>query len=237
MNGSDCLSEFENLNKNKRTYLLPLASLVCQACHDDTVWLPPPSLLQLNLPSNVSPNPSLSYNACPVLTLNRLSDLPVQSASLHSGHIRSAIIAFKYREAVSALPVLVHALRQLPRPTGYHANNSVILPTPTTNNRLVNRGFDPVTILAHYLSKHWGIPIWRGMSRNDDTTSQKGLDRHERHQNIDNAFHMTLSLPNKRIILFDDVITTGATLSALAMSLQKTNPAIYIAAYTVTGGK
>lgn len=73
--------------------------------------------------------------------------LPIQSAAAHVSYIRAAIIAFKYKEQVDALPVLVHAIQQLPRTKGCHATNSVIVPTP---NRLRKRGYDPVSVLAYY---------------------------------------------------------------------------------------
>ena len=120
---------------------------------------------------------------------------------------------------MTKLPLLVHVLRQLPRPAGCHSQNSVILPMPTTNSRLVERGFDPVTILSAYLSKHWNIPIWQGVQRIDHTVSQQGLTRAERLTNLNDAFTLTTSPPVKRILLFDDVATTGASLQALARTL------------------
>ena len=163
--------------------------------------------------------------------------LNVQSVTLHKGYVRAAMIAFKYREEVAALPILVHALRQLPRPQGCYAKNSVLLATPTTSSRLANRGFDPTGVLAYYLSKHWDIPLWRGVKRVDDTVRQQGLDRRERRQNIENAFAIQQKPPAKRVLLFDDVMTTGATLSELAQTLKRMHPEIKLSAYTITRTK
>lgn len=118
-------------------------------------------------------------------------------------------------------------LRQLPRPKGCHSDNSVILPMPTTDSRLSKRGFDPVTILSIYLSKHWQIPLWHGVERKDDTLSQKGLDRTERLSNLNDAFMLIETPPVKRIILFDDVATTGSSLQALARSLLLSDSSIF----------
>jgi ComF family protein len=133
--------------------------------------------------------------------------------------MRQAIRAFKHSEDMTKLPLLLHALRQLPRPHGCHHDNSVIVAMPTTAQRLIKRGFDPVSILSAHLSKHWQIPLWHGVQRVDNTVSQQGLSRAERLNNLDNAFALIEKPAVKRIILFDDVATTGASLQALGRTL------------------
>ncbi|MBP3946429.1 ComF family protein [Psychrobacter sp. K31L] len=145
--------------------------------------------------------------------------LSIQAATYYDYPIRQAIRAFKHHEDMTKLPLLLHALRQLPRPHGCHHDNSVIVAMPTTNQRLIKRGFDPVSILSAHLSKHWQIPLWHGVQRIDDTISQQGLTRAERLSNLDNAFALIESPPAKRLILFDDVATTGASLQALGRAL------------------
>ncbi|MBD7946800.1 ComF family protein [Psychrobacter sp. Sa4CVA2] len=145
--------------------------------------------------------------------------LSIQAATYYDYPIRQAIRAFKYHEDMTKLPLLLHVLRQLPRPHGCHQDNSVIVAMPTTEQRLVKRGFDPVSILAAQLSKHWHIPLWQGVERIDDTISQQGLTRAERLTNLENAFALTENPPVKRLLLFDDVATTGASLQALGHAL------------------
>jgi len=171
--------------------------LLCPLCQDNIAWLPP--VFNVDIAASTS--------------------LPIQAATYYDYPIRQAIRAFKHHEDMTKLPLLVHVLRQLPRPVGCHSSNSVILPMPTTSSRLVERGFDPVTILSAYLSKHWDIPIWRGVERIDHTVSQQGLTRAERLTNLSDAFSLTEPPPVKRVLLFDDVATTGASLQALARTL------------------
>lgn len=173
------------------------SGLLCLRCHDNIAWLP--QSLHVDIAASTS--------------------LPIQVATYYDYPIRQAIRAFKHHEDMTKLPLLIHALRQLPRPAGCHSRNSVILPMPTTPSRLVERGFDPVTILSAYLSKHWDIPIWRGVQRIDHTVSQQGLTRAERLTNLNDAFLLTEPPPVKRVLLFDDVATTGASLQALARTL------------------
>lgn len=203
-------------------------SFICQDCHDSINWQP--KVLQHLVSVDKANNSQGQVTASPFT-------LDIQASAPHTSFIRSAIIAFKYKEQVDALPVLVHAIHQLPRPHGCHALNSVIIPTPTTSNRLMTRGYDPVSILSYYLSKHWQIPIFKGVSRIDDVVSQQGLDRHERQANINHAFKLDTTPAVKRLLLFDDVVTTGATLTAIAKTITTVCPDAKISAHCISHGK
>ena len=173
------------------------SGLLCSDCHNSIAWLPIPFEVDIAAGTGLS----------------------IQAATYYDYPIRQAIRSFKHHEDMTKLPLLIHVLRQLPRPQGCHRDNSVIVAMPTTNQRLTKRGFDPVSILAAQLSKHWQIPLWQGVERIDNTVSQQGLSRAERLVNLDNAFALTENPPVKRILLFDDVATTGASLQALGHAL------------------
>lgn len=170
------------------------SGLLCTHCHHSIAWLPEPFDVDIAFGKS----------------------LTIQASTYYDYPIRRAIRAFKHHEDMTKLPLLLHVIRQLPRPHGCHQHNSVIVAMPTTGQRLAKRGFDPVSILSAQLSKHWNIPLWHGVQRIDDTMSQQGLTRAERLSNLDNAFALSQSLPVKRLLLFDDVSTTGASLQALA---------------------
>lgn len=173
------------------------SGLLCSHCHNSIAWLPKP--FEVDIAAGIG--------------------LSIQAATYYDYPIRQAIRSFKHHEDMTKLPLLIHAVRQLPRPQGCHRDNSVIVAMPTTNQRLVKRGFDPVSILAAQLSKHWHIPLWQGVERIDDTISQQGLTRAERLTNLENAFALSENPPVKRLLLFDDVATTGASLQALGRTL------------------
>ena len=173
------------------------SGLLCASCHSSIAWLPKP--FEVDITAGMT--------------------LTIQAATYYDYPMRQAIKAFKHHEDMTKLPLLLHAIRQLPRPHGCHHDNSVIVAMPTTDERLIKRGFDPVSILAAYLSKHWDIPLWQGIRRVDDTVSQQGLSRAERLTNLDNAFALIEPPPVRQLLLFDDVATTGASLQALARTL------------------
>ncbi|WP_227685777.1 ComF family protein [Psychrobacter aquimaris] len=188
-------SFFANVRQRLNEHLN--SGLLCSHCHDSIAWLPKP--FNVDIAAGIA--------------------LPIQTATYYEYPLRQAIRAFKHHEDMTKLPLLLHAIRQLPRPHGCHHDNSVIVAMPTTEQRLVKRGFDPVSILSAQLSKHWQIPLWHGVTRIDDTVSQQGLTRAERLSNLDNAFALIEKPPVKRLLLFDDVATTGASLQALARTL------------------
>ena len=121
---------------------------------------------------------------------------------------------FKNHSQFHRLGVLVHALRQLERPPGCHGGNSLIIAVPTSHERLIERGFDPVHWLAQYLSFHWQIPLFMGVKR-DARRHQQGLTREARLDNMRGAFSIAALPPTSHLIIFDDVVTTGATLQSL----------------------
>lgn len=188
-------SFFANVRQRLNEHLN--SGLLCLHCHDSIAWLPKP--FSVDIAAGIA--------------------LPIQTATYYEYPLRQAIRAFKHHEDMTKLPLLLHAIRQLPRPHGCHHDNSVIVAMPTTEQRLVKRGFDPVSILSAQLSKHWQIPLWHGVTRIDDTVSQQGLTRAERLSNLDNAFALIEKPPVKRLLLFDDVATTGASLQALGRTL------------------
>lgn len=97
-----------------------------------------------------------------------------------------------------------------------------ILPIPLHPTRLKKRGFNQALELAKPLAKKLDIPLLNNaVLRQKYTQPQTELHAQERNENLTNAFQLATHLPYKHIALFDDVITTGATCSSLAQTLQQ----------------
>lgn len=121
---------------------------------------------------------------------------------------------YKNQHNLTQLLPLVHAVRKLAPPPNCHTHNSVILPVPTTTKRLRERGFDALGWLSVYLSFHWQIPLFTGLARHE-RKHQQGLSREARLTNVKQAFYFHARPQARYVILFDDVVTTGATLQAI----------------------
>src|ERR1044072_2209632 len=83
-----------------------------------------------------------------------------------------------------------------------------------------NRGFNQSELLARAVSRRTGIPVAKALSRPRSTRTQAGLSNHARRQNVTRAFRAR-PVEGKRILLIDDVMTTGATAAACALALKR----------------
>jgi ComF family protein len=85
------------------------------------------------------------------------------------------------------------------------------------------RGFNQASLLAELLSAQVSIPSKPALERIRYTTTQTALDRAERMENLHNAFRLrkNTDVRGLRVLLIDDVLTTGSTLSECARILKR----------------
>lgn len=97
-----------------------------------------------------------------------------------------------------------------------------IVPVPLHPARERARGFNQAELLADELHRHSGIPVRLLLRRIRYTTSQTHFDRRERMQNLAGAFRLrrASNVQELRVLLVDDVLTTGSTLSECARVLK-----------------
>lgn len=110
----------------------------------------------------------------------------------------------------------------------------VIVPVPLHAARQRERGFNQAQLLAEILSAKTSIPAKSALERIRYTTTQTALDRAERIENLHNAFRLRKKADVRalRVLLVDDVLTTGATLSECARVLKRAG-AVSVYAATV----
>lgn len=137
----------------------------------------------------------------------------------YGGPVADAIQRFKYdgrSELGAALGSLMagHAHR-------WAGKVDAVVPVPLHWRRRRSRGYDQAALLAQPVAEALGVPaVLRGLRRVRNTPSQVDLPHGERQQNIARAFAPWRLAGSARVLLIDDVRTTGATLRAASQALR-----------------
>lgn len=152
---------------------------------------------------------------------------------LHFCFARAAVVAtalvldvihrYKYRRGVWFEPFLANLLIQAATPDLVRGGWDGLVPVPLFPVREREREFNQSARLAARLGAATGLPVWRGVvERRRPTQTQTQLSREERAANMRGAFAPTgrRRLKGERVVLVDDVLTTGATTSACARALR-----------------
>lgn len=124
---------------------------------------------------------------------------------------------FKYEQQLHFQQLLAGALMQLRLP-----KIQAIVPMPISKQRLAERGYNQSLVLGKILAKQLNLPIWQPITRLQQH-SQKGLTRLERIENIQQQFQIntTSKLRYRRVLILDDVVTTGSSIFALKQKLEQ----------------
>ena len=102
------------------------------------------------------------------------------------------------------------------------ASPDLLIPVPQHPHRLRQRGFNHAMLIADTTGRRLGIPVDSEIAyKRDDRPSQSGLNAKARKLNMRDAFVINTEIKVEHIAVVDDVMTTGATSSALAKALRR----------------
>ena len=141
---------------------------------------------------------------------------------LYNDAIRYLIIELKFNKKLIYSHLLGTLLTQyIQQHYTTSALPDFLLPIPLHDQRLRKRGFNQAVEICRVLSKNLNIPILRQyITKTKSTIPQAQLSAQQRQLNLKHSFQLKQPVPNARIAIVDDVITTGATIHEVAKLLQ-----------------
>ena len=196
------------------------AEYLCVDCSENAPRIKPPFCATCSEPFPGSITESFSCANC----AHRVLHFTAAVAAYRSrGIVRKLIHDFKYRQQVHLRhPIADWLAETLDDPRLQGRRFDAVIPVPLHPARKRERGFNQAELLAEALSERAGVPLRDALERIRYTTTQTAFDRSERMENLHNAFRLRKKVDVRgcRVLLIDDVLTTGSTLSECARVLK-----------------
>ncbi len=192
---------------------------VCPACWAKVSFIAPPFCPRLGIPFVYDPGPGL-------LSMEAIADPPAydraRAAVRYDDVARTLVHALKYQDRTDLAPAMGRWMARAGAELLRDAD--VIVPVPLHWRRGWSRRYNQSAALAKVLSASSGVaPAWDVLQRIKPTAQQIGLNRKERAANVQGAFKVPKerggAVQGRRVLLVDDVLTSGATADACARAL------------------
>ena len=161
----------------------------------------------------------------------------VHAAVPFTGRARRVVLGLKYRNRRQVARHLAGLVVNAVVVNGDHRDLDVVTWAPTSPARRRSRGFDQGELVARHVARQLGVPCRRLLVRSGPSAAQTGRSRVERLNGPE--FVARPGLDGRRVIVVDDVVTTGATMRAAAAALRHAGadePGLYAIASTPAGG-
>ncbi len=204
--------------------VVPAESALCAACWSGLTFLSEPCCAQCGLPFPHDQGPKALCGACH-------SDPPrfdrARAALLYDDASRPLILAFKHGDRTEAALPFARWMQVAGGTLLEEAD--LILPIPLNRWRLFHRRFNQAALLAQSLSQESGVPVALDLLRRIRATPSQGRrSREARRRNVAGAFAVApgaaAQIEGRRLLLIDDVMTSGATLDEASKVLRRAKP-------------
>jgi len=198
---------------------------LCPKCWLQVDFIRAPLCDRLGIPMAFGPEEA-------ILSARAAADPPVydraRAVATHTGLMRDLAHKLKYGDQQHVVPLLARLMAEAGREL--LKDSDLIVPVPLGRMRLWQRSFNQAAVLARAVGRRTGVaydPLL--LERARETPSQVGLTRDQRQDNVRGAFKIAEgrvdAVRGRKVTLVDDVITTGATVDAAALTLQRAGAA------------
>jgi len=184
---------------------------LCVACESGVRWITDDACMKCGRPSD-APVPRCRDCRDRNLAFDR-----ARAASSYEGPARDALKSFKLRGERRTARELA---RWMVPPALSLGGADVIAWVPSTRRSEAERGFNPAEELARRLSRSLAVPVTRLLRKTRETADQAGLSGAARRENLRDAFAAVTTRIPARVLLVDDVMTTGTTVNECAAALK-----------------
>ena len=198
---------------------------VCAACWSKLSFIAPPHCARLGIPFVYDPGPGL-------LSMQAIANPPAyqrsRAAVRYDDVAKTLVHALKYQDRADLAPVMGRWMAR----AGQELLNGAdaLVPVPLHWRRGWSRRYNQSGLLAGAVAKSTGLPvIGDALRRVRPTLQQVGLSKADRALNVQGAFKVPLekksAVQDRRIVLIDDVLTSGATVDTCARALLRARAA------------
>jgi len=213
---------------------------LCAGCWAKLSFIEPPFCARLGIPFVYDPGPGL-------LSMEAIANPPAydraRAAVRYDDVARALVHRFKYGDRLDLTPMLGQWMARAGRELTREAD--ALVPVPLHWRRLWARRFNQSAALAFAVGRAAGVPVLaESLKRVKATPQQVGLDKGERAKNVQGAFRVSPEhkpdVAGRRLILVDDVLTSGATVDACARALLRAGAAhvdVLVFARVVAGAR
>jgi ComF family protein len=198
---------------------------LCPSCWAKLSFIAPPYCERLGIPFAYDPGPG-------VLSMEAIADPPAyhraRAAVRYDDIARTLVHAFKYGDRLDLAPIMGRWMANAGR--DLLPGIDALVPVPLHWRRQWARRFNQSALLAEIVAKTSGAPVsYRALKRVKATPQQVGLSQSARAQNVQGAFRVPpdgrAEVAGRRLLLIDDVLTSGATMDACARALLRAGAA------------
>ena len=133
---------------------------------------------------------------------------------------RQIFLDFKFNSQLAYGHILGMAMADVLKDRDVFTDYQYIVPVPISKERLAERGYNQSQILAGYISNAIGIPINNALIRVKHSAPQSTVHTSMRATNVKGAYKATDEFSGQNIIIFDDICTTGSTVTECARTLK-----------------